>query len=60
MLSHKSLHALNELTANVLFAVAESPSSFGKAQRRESGSHFEHHFYYVFLMWYFKKTKSKA
>jgi len=31
---HTHIHVLNELTANVLFAVAESDSLIGKAQRR--------------------------
>jgi len=30
---HTHIHVLNELTANVLFAIAESYSLFGKAQR---------------------------
>jgi len=33
------IHMLNELTANVLFAVAESYPLFGKAQRWGGGSH---------------------
>ena len=35
MLLHKSLHVPNELTANVLFVVAESYPLFGKDQRGE-------------------------
>ena len=36
----------DELTANVLFAVAESPSLFGKAQRRWGRSRIEYRLIY--------------
>jgi len=51
------IHVLNELTANVLFAVAESHLSLGKAQRWGSCSHIEHHFCWDFDVVFLKGKK---